>query len=144
MVESLKEQEVSRRYQSYCDALRNFKNTALWEYDREILEIIRKMIAKMLNSDNGGNVGRTKIKERIALKDFIKKYCDLSEKPDIDSKCEMLMREHRKNQIKLPLVKHEYRQGQRKLYYLEKLIKNWPDYRMMLTTLPPLKKSDDK
>ncbi len=92
-------------------------------------------------SDNAGN---TKTKERIALKDFIKKHCDLSERPDIDSKCEMLMREHRKDSIKLPLVNHKYRRGLTKLYYLEKLRNNWPDYRMTLTTLPPLKKSDNK
>lgn len=93
---------------------------------------------------SGGKAENTKTKERIALKDFIKKHCDLSERPDIDSKCEMLMREHRKDSIKLPLVNHEYRRGQTKLYYLEKLRNNWPDYRMTLTTLPPLKKSDNK
>jgi hypothetical protein len=93
---------------------------------------------------SGGKAENTKTKERIALKDFIKKHCDLSERPDINSKCEMLMREHRKDSIKLPLVNHKYRRGQTKLYYLEKLRNNWPDYRMTLTTLPPLKKSDNK
>jgi len=106
------------------------------------MEIIQDAYLSYENSS--GKAGNTKTKERIALKNFIKKHCDLSEKPDIHSKCEMLMREHRKDSIKLPIVNHKYRRGQTKLYYLEKLRNNWPDYRMTLTTLPPLKKSDNK
>ncbi len=90
------------------------------------------------------NAGGTKTKERITLKDFIKKHCDLSEKPDVDSKCEMLMREHRNERVKLPLVKNKYRRGQRHLYWLDRLQDKWPTYRMTLTTLPPLKKSGNK
>ena len=112
------------------------------DYNRGMIDLV-EWIESAKETVNG-KAEDTKTKERIILKDFIKKHCDLSEKPDIDSKCEMLMREHRKDRIKLPLVKHKYRQGQRKLYYLEKLIKNWPDYRMTLTTLPSLKKSDNK
>ena len=106
------------------------------------MEIIQD--AYLSYEKSSGKAENTKTKERIALKDFIKKHCDLSERPDINSKCEMLMREHRKDSIKLPLVNHEYRRGQTKLYYLERLRNNWPDYRMTLTTLPPLKKSDNK
>ena len=93
---------------------------------------------------NGGNAGNTKPKQRITLKDFIKKHCDLSEKPDINSKCEMLMREHRIRRIKLPLVEAEYRKGQTYLYWLEELHNNWPIFRMTLTTLPTLKGSSNK
>ncbi|OGU60974.1 MAG: hypothetical protein A2X64_02925 [Ignavibacteria bacterium GWF2_33_9] len=82
--------------------------------------------------------------QSICLKDFIKRYCDLSEKPDIDSKCEMLMREHRRKAIALPLVPMQYRRGQRKLYYTDKLHNSWPMYRKTLTSLPPLKKSGNK
>ncbi len=118
-------------------------------FDQLILTVEAAMRATTRNREteqkvSGGKAENTKTKERIALKDFIKKHCDLSERPDIESKCEMLMREHRKDSIKLPLVSHEYRRGQTKLYYLKKLRNNWPDYRMTLTTLPPLKKSDNK
>ncbi len=91
-----------------------------------------------------GKAGDKKQKQRITLKDFIKDYCDLSKRPDIDSKCEMLLREHRAKRIKLPLVRVKYRKGQRYLFYLDKLIKNWPTYRTTLTTLPLLKKSGNK
>jgi hypothetical protein len=82
--------------------------------------------------------------KRIKLKDFIKKYCDLSDKPDIDSKCEMLLRERRNKRIELPLVDINYRPGQRYLYRLDDLLSNWSNYRMTLTTLPPLKESANK
>lgn len=84
--------------------------------------------------------------QTITIKDFINKYCDLSEKPDIISKREMLLREDRQGRITLPVVgsKDSYRQGQTYLYYLNRLLNEWSNYRMTLTTLPPLKKSTNK
>lgn len=94
--------------------------------------------------------GETKTKpderQRITLQQFFKDYCDLSKRIDIDSKREMLLREYRKKKIKLPLVgtKKRYRKGQTYLFWLDNLLKKWPEYRLNLTTLPPLKKSGDK
>jgi len=90
---------------------------------------------------------KTAKREQITLQAFFDDYCDLSKKPDIASKREMLLREGRKkNGIKLPFVKskEEFRRGQTYLYWLDELLKNWTTYRLTLTTLPPLKKSGNK
>jgi hypothetical protein len=85
---------------------------------------------------------------QITLQQFFGDYCDLSKRPDIDSKREMLLREHRKEkeETKLPLVgkKKDYRKGQTYLFWLDELLANWTTYRKALTTLPPLKKSGNK
>jgi len=94
-------------------------------------------------------VKKTKLennRQSITLQQFFKDYCDLSKRIDIDSKREMLLREYRKKNIKLPLVKKkkDYRRGQTYLFRLDELLNEWPNYRMKLTTLPPLKKSGNK
>jgi len=85
-------------------------------------------------------------RQSITLQQFFKDYCDLSNKPDITSKREMLLREDRNGRIKLSLVgkKADYRPGQTYLFFLDELLNNWPAYRKTLTTLPPLKKSGNK
>jgi hypothetical protein len=81
-------------------------------------------------------------RDRITLQQFFNIYCDLSGKPDITSKREMLLREHREERIVLPLVgkKKDYRKGQTYLFWLDRLLDKWETYRDDLTTLPPLKK----
>ena len=75
----------------------------------------------------------------ISLKSFIAYYCNLSEKPDIQSKISLLHEYHRKNKIQLPELACPYRLGQHKLYFPDDLIRNWPLYCESMPTLPRLK-----
>lgn len=116
----------------------------------EIIQGIRAS-GKPLGKDGQGKRTSTGDKardrrERITLQQFFEDHCDLSKRPDIDSKREMLLREYRAGRIKLPLVgkKKDYRKGQTYLFWLDKLLDNWTTYRKTLTTLPPLKKSGNK
>jgi hypothetical protein len=72
---------------------------------------------------------------------FMEKYCDLSGKPILDSKCEILYRRHREHKITLP--KEAYKSGpkQTKYYYVDDLKENWESYEKIIPTLPPLKPS---
>jgi len=98
------------------------------------------------NDGQGGTKTEREKRERITLQQFFKDYCDLSSRPDIASKREMLLREHREERIKLPLVgkKKDYRKGQTYLFWLDELLNKWPTYQETLTTLPSLKKTGNK
>jgi len=73
------------------------------------------------------------------LKSFIEVHCNLTGRPDIQSKVDLLHEYNRKQRIKLPKLAHRYRRGQHKYYYDDDLKKNWPTYRRNMPTLPPLK-----
>ena len=79
----------------------------------------------------------------ISLNDFMEKYCEL-QGCDIPSKCELLYKQDRLGNIKLPRLARDWKSGQKKLFYAKELSTNWERYRKVMPTLPPLKaqKSD--
>jgi len=134
------------------------KNQASKDIQGTINTAIRAVIA-VLDGENTLSVNKPQGKDRqgeietksdkrqtITLQQFFNDYCDLSKRPDITSKREMLLREDREGRIKLPLVgkKKNYRKGQTYLFCLDSLLENWTTYRKKLTTLPPLKETGNK
>ena len=77
------------------------------------------------------------LKQPITLKSFIEIHCDLTAKPDVQSKVSLLHEYNRKQKIKLPRLAKRYKPGQHKYYYVEDLKKNWADYQREMPTLPP-------
>jgi hypothetical protein len=75
----------------------------------------------------------------LTLKQFIELYCDLTSKPDIQSKADLLHTYNRKKKIELPKPVHKYKKGQHKFYYVDDLKNKWPIYQGKMPTLPPLK-----
>lgn len=107
---------------------------------KEYLLLASEMIhwAERLETEKP-QAGAGKTAAPITIKNFIKVYCDLSGKPDIQSKVDLLHTYNRKKIISLPQLVSEYRKGQPKYYFIDDLIINWPDYQSKMTTLPPLK-----
>jgi hypothetical protein len=132
--------------------LYRYSSKATCPYGDDGLDTALKYVKANIQSEAKEKTGQGETKTKsdgrqtITLQQFFKDHCDLSKRIDIESKREMLLREYRKKNIKLPLVgkKQNYRKGQTYLFYLDGLIDKWPTYRKALTTLPPLKKSGNK
>ena len=94
--------------------------------------------------EKGGQSGGYKNEEKLltqptTLKSFIKIHCDLTAKPDVQSKVSLLHEYNRKSKIKLPKLAQRYKRGQHKYYYVDDLRKNWTTYQKEMPTLPPLR-----
>jgi hypothetical protein len=83
--------------------------------------------------------GGNQINQPITLKNFINTFCNLSAKPDVQSKVDLLHEYNRKRKIKLPKLAQKYKRGQYKYYFVDDLKKNWGTYQIKAPTLPPLK-----
>lgn len=88
---------------------------------------------------SGGEAGEKTNGQSITLKNFINTYCNLSRKPVVESKIELLLKYNRKKLITLPPLATTYRKGQSKFYYIDDLKSEWAKYQKIISTLPPLK-----
>jgi hypothetical protein len=94
-------------------------------------------------SASSGKAGDKINKQFLSLKSFIEIHCDLTAKPDVQSKVSLLHEYNLKKKIKLPELAHKYQKGQHKYYYVDDLKKNWATYQRKMPTLPPLKQPEN-
>ncbi len=109
--------------------------------DEESIETLRNALiaSKQIPKTTSGKAVDKIRKQFLTLKSFIEIHCDLSAKPDVQSKVALLHEYNLKGKIKLPKLAHKYRKGQHKYYYVDDLKKNWPAYQEKMPTLPLLK-----
>jgi len=88
---------------------------------------------------SGDETGEKSDRQSITLKNFINTYCNLSRKPVVESKVELLLKYNRKELITLPPLATTHRRGQSKFYYVDDLKSKWAEYQKKISTLPPLK-----
>lgn len=93
---------------------------------------------KPTNASGGEAEGKIN-RQPITLKNFINTYCNLSRKPVVESKIELLLKYNRKKLIILPPLATTYRRGRSNFYYVDDLNREWAKYQKIISTLPPLK-----
>lgn len=107
----------------------------------DVIEILKRWLEKKTSD---GKTGETKQQPPfLVLRKFIEIHCDLTAKPDVQSKVSLLHEYNLKKKIKLPKLAQKYQKGQHKYYYVDDLKKNWPTYQRKMPTLPPLKQPEN-
>jgi len=104
---------------------------------RMLKRVVKHKTQQIPKTTSGKAVDKIR-KQFLTLKSFIEIHCDLSARPDVQSKVALLHEYNLKGKIKLPKLAHKYRKGQHKYYYVDDLKKNWPTYQKKMPTLPPL------
>lgn len=96
-------------------------------------------IKKARGGEKPAETRQEKDGQPTTLRSFIEIHCDLTAKPDVQSKVTLLHEYNRKKKIELPKLARKHRKGQHKYYYVDDLKKNWATYQQEMPTLPPLR-----
>lgn len=92
----------------------------------------------LIDSNKNGHLQKNINRKKITLTEFMKTCCSIGNKQNLKSKTTYLHRLNQEDKINLPTIASDYRRGQSKYYFLDDLVKLWPDYSSKFPAIPVL------